>query len=89
MRAADDAHSQRALRDFVGAKDFGAIHFLLAIEPHQPGADRGTRFRRTLRDRLTRFHDRANDLAISGAAAQHTADRIHHFGFIGRRIVFQ
>ena len=87
---ADRADYQRSGRHFVCSENFRAIHLTLAVETDEPRAY-------SIAGQGRRFGDFAgsslqyggNDLAISRAAAEHSADRIHDGVFAGRGTALQ
>ena len=80
MGRADGLHHQGAFWHHIGTEqitgDFGR-----AIEPLQPHPKRGAFHRYGLWRITPSVTDRREDLAIAGAAAQHTAQRLFGLGF--------
>jgi hypothetical protein len=87
IRTAHDTYSQSGLGTFIRSKDFCAVNFLLAVEADQPRPHRRTGLRRKLLAVDIHFLNRANDLAISRTAAEHSANRVHHFLLGWRRVL--
>ena len=77
----DGAKKQCTRRDFIGAEDFGAFGLALAVEADQSLADSGasTGGGQRIRHGVRSQHS-GNDLAITGAAAEDTAQGVHDFG---------
>ena len=88
MRRADRAGKQSIARPFVGAENLRAGDFLRPIKPRQTKTDDGAAGQTLLRfaGRPMRVHHRVENFAVSGAAAQHAAERVLRFRFIWRRI---
>src|SRR5271167_4504186 len=75
---------QRACRSLVGAEDFRALDFFLAVQTNQAFPNRGSGFGRgNHRDLGTCAENRANNFSIARAAAEHTTDRVHDLVFTG------
>ncbi len=90
MGTANHAHSQRPRGRLIRPKNLRAVDFLFAIQPHQARAHGGSgRRRRIQRSAGPCLYNRADDLPISRAAAEHAANRIHHFALAGREILFE
>src|SRR5712691_10821739 len=80
----DGSNGERTGWSLISAKNLAAFNFLFAIQADQPLADRVTGLRRNLgRSGRLSVKDSVDDFAISRAAAQHPANRVHYFGFVG------
>jgi hypothetical protein len=87
---ADSAGDQSIGRPFVCAEDFDPADLLDAVQASNS---------RTHRVACSRWEHRLgcnaciehspDDAAVPSAAAQHAPDRVHYFGFRGRRITFE
>ena len=74
----------------IGAEDIRAIDLALAVEPVYARTDCLARqWPRLGHNRPAHIHHRGDDLAIAGAAAQHTAQRILHGSFAGGCVMGQ
>ncbi len=85
--SADDADRERSVGRLVGAEHVGAVHLGLAVDPLGTVAHRladRRRRRRGVRGAHMRGHNRGDDLAVAGAAAQHTAEGVHDLLLGGR-----
>ena len=89
IRTSHNTYSQRGLGTFIRSKDFCAVNFLLAVEADQPRPHGRTGLRRKLLAVDIHFLNRANDLAISRTAAEHSANRVHDFLLGWRRVPFE
>src|SRR5258708_16469432 len=86
--ATDDAQGEGARGDFIRAVDFRAFNFAPAVQADQAlthGSARCGAY--GLFGLRVHVENRIDNLAVSGAAAEHAAERIHYIGF-GGRIVF-
>src|SRR5450631_1798079 len=87
---ADCADYQRSGWNCVGSENFRAVHLTLAIQTDEPCSHRAAGQRRRFSDLAgSSLQYGGNDLAISSAAAEHSADRIHDGVFARRRTALQ
>jgi hypothetical protein len=84
VRAADEAHGERAGRPAVRAESFDAEDLGQPVQPLDPRAH-GAFGRRGVA--ATRIHHRGHDLGVAGAAAEDARNRLFHLrsGGHGRR----
>ena len=87
MGRADDAEPERVCRHGIGAVALGTGELGHTVELGEAGADGGTcRGRRQgLWGIACRIQHRRHDLAITGAAAEHTAEPVHNLRRAGAR----
>jgi len=79
MRAAHDVYEDRIVRRQVRPESFGPRHLGIAIQAADTRANTRAGRRKRLADiEAARVHDRIDNLAISGASAEHTAQGIGH-----------
>ena len=90
VRTADCPYQQRSGWNFVGAEDFCTLHLAVAIETDEslPNSVSSLRCRLLGRAGASIEHG-GNDFAITGAAAEHAADRVHDVDFTGRGITLE
>ena len=89
MRTAHHTDREGGLGRFIRSKDFCAVNFLLAVEPNQPRTHGRAGLRRNLLAGFVGLLNRANDLAISRTAAEHSANGVHDFLLGWRRVPFE
>ena len=87
---ADDEQDQGIFGPLVRTVNILAGDFAMAVEAHKTLADWTRRIASECRYRLgVRFHHRANNFAVAGAATEDSPEGIFDFGFRRRRIFFQ
>ena len=85
VRRADDADEEGIVRNGICPIKLAAVDLGPAIEPGNAGADSATCGRVGIKLGSARPY-RVNNLAIARAAAEHAAERVGDFRFVGMRV---
>ena len=89
VRRTHGAEPQGVRRHIIGAIDFGARKLGNAVDLGDAGADGAACVGRVGMPCAAHIHDRVDDLYVARAAAQDTAQSVHHLGSAGGRIARQ